>query len=243
MAAGHCRDDLRRDAVQSDEQPRRHRHDARASPTRSPRARGGGRSFAATTRCSARCSRSPLEHGADLSLYSLTKYVGGHSDLIGGAVLGGACGARSRSASCATPSARSSIRIPAGCWSRSLETLSLRMRRAASNAAIVAEYLAAHPKVARVHYPPLLPPDHPARALMARQSSAAGSTFSFDVAGRRDGGFRLFESAAAVQARGQPRRHGIADLPSRRRQCIPASPKRRGARSASRPRSFACRSA
>ncbi|PWB93967.1 cystathionine gamma-synthase family protein [Methylosinus sporium] len=126
--------------------------------------------------------QSPLEHGADLSLYSLTKYVGGHSDLIGGAVIG------AHAALAPIRAMRNAIGTqldPHSCWmlARSLETLSLRMRRAASNAAIVADYLCAHPKVARVHYPPLLPPDHPARALMQRQSSSAGSTFSFDVEG------------------------------------------------------------
>ena len=76
---------------------------------------------------------------------------------------------------------------PHSCWmlGRSLETLSLRMRRAASNAAIVADFLSHHPKVARVHYPPLLPADHPTRILMERQSSSAGSTFSFEVQGQQ----------------------------------------------------------
>ena len=58
--------------------------------------------------------QKPIQHGADISVYSLTKYVGGHSDLIAGAALG----SREhigRSACCARPSARSSIRIPAGC--------------------------------------------------------------------------------------------------------------------------------
>lgn len=126
--------------------------------------------------------QSPLEHGADLSLYSLTKYVGGHSDLIGGAIVGKAADLKP------IRTMRSAIGTqldPHSCWmlSRSLETLSLRMRRAASNAAIVADYLADHPKVARVHYPPLLADDHPARLLMQRQSSSAGSTFSFEVEG------------------------------------------------------------
>lgn len=66
---------------------------------------------------------------------------------------------------------------------RSLETLTLRMERASINAAMVANFLAGHPKVARVHYPPLLPVDHPARIVMARQSRSAGSTFSFEVKG------------------------------------------------------------
>lgn len=126
--------------------------------------------------------QSPLQHGADMSLYSLTKYVGGHSDLIGGAVVGSCAGLKPIRAM------RSAIgtQLDAhSCWmlGRSLETLSLRMRRAASNASIVAEFLAAHPKVAQVHYPPLLPADHPVRVLMARQSSSAGSTFSFEIEG------------------------------------------------------------
>lgn len=126
--------------------------------------------------------QSPLRHGADLSLYSLTKYVGGHSDLIGGAVVG----------ACAQLKSIRTMRSAIGtqldahsCWmlGRSLETLSLRMNRAAENAAIVANFLAGHPKVACVHYPPLLAPDHPQRILMERQSTSAGSTFSFEVVG------------------------------------------------------------
>jgi methionine-gamma-lyase len=126
--------------------------------------------------------QSPLAHGADLSLYSLTKYVGGHSDLIGGAVIGPSAALKPIRA---MRSAIGTQLDPHSCWmlTRSLETLSLRMNRAASNAEIVARFLAQHPKVARVHYPPLLPEDHPARRLMARQSASAGSTFSFDVDG------------------------------------------------------------
>ncbi len=126
--------------------------------------------------------QSPLAHGADLSIYSLTKYVGGHSDLIGGAVLG------SRASLKPIRALRSAIGTqldPHSCWmlGRSLETVSLRMERAASNAAKVAQFLSEHPSVAHVHYPPLLPQGDPTRALMERQSRSAGSTFSFDVVG------------------------------------------------------------
>ena len=128
--------------------------------------------------------QSPLAHGADLSIYSLTKYVGGHSDLIGGAVMG------SRADLKPIRALRSAIGTqldPHSCWmlSRSLETVSLRMERAAANAAKVAQFLSEHPKVARVHYPPLLPADDPSRILMERQSRSAGSTFSFEVKGGR----------------------------------------------------------
>src|SRR5207248_4255999 len=124
--------------------------------------------------------QSPLRHGADLSIYSLTKYVGGHSDLIAGAVTG------SHAELKVIRALRGAIGTqldPHSCWmlSRSLETVSLRMERAAANAAKVAQFLCEHPKVARVHYPPLLPVGDPTRALMERQSGSAGSTLSFEV--------------------------------------------------------------
>jgi methionine-gamma-lyase len=132
--------------------------------------------------------QSPLEHGADLSLYSLTKYIGGHSDLIGGAIIGSNANLKP------ILTLRSAIGTqldPHSCWmlTRSLETLTLRMERAATNATIVANFLSGHPKVACVHYPPLLPADHPTRILMGRQSSSAGSTFSFDVKGQQEEAF------------------------------------------------------
>jgi methionine-gamma-lyase len=145
----------------------------------------------------------PLFHGADLSLYSLTKYVGGHSDLIGGAIVGSAENLKPirvmRSAIGTQLDAHS-------CWMlcRSLETLSLRMGRAASNAAIIASFLADHPKVASVHYPPLLPQNHPTRILMERQSTSAGSTFSFDIDGGQEEAFaflnrlQLFKLAVSL---------------------------------------------
>src|SRR4029077_5036015 len=74
---------------------------------------------------------------------------------------------------------------PHSCWmiGRSLETLSLRMERANSNAGIVAEYLRDHPRVAKVHYLPFLPADAPQRAVYEAQCTGAGSTFSFDIKG------------------------------------------------------------
>src|ERR1700674_1037300 len=126
--------------------------------------------------------QSPLAHGADLSIYSLTKYVGGHSDLSGGAVM---CSRANLRPIRALRSAIGTQLDPHSCWmlSRSLETVSLRMERAATNAAKGAQLLAEHPKGARVHSPPLLPAGAPSRALMERQSRSAGSTFSFEVKG------------------------------------------------------------
>jgi methionine-gamma-lyase len=134
----------------------------------------------------------PLEHGADLSIYSLTKYVGGHSDLIGGAVVGSHLDLKPVRA---LRSAIGTQLDPHSCWmlSRSLETVTLRMERAAANAAKVAQFLSEHPKVARVHYPSLLPAGHPTRQLMERQSGSAGSTFSFEVKGQQEEAFAFLD--------------------------------------------------
>jgi methionine-gamma-lyase len=122
-----------------------------------------------------------LDFGADLSLYSLTKYVGGHSDLIAGAALG------SKVAIGPVKMLRSSIGTqldPHSCWmlGRSLETLSIRMEKADANAKIVAEFLRDHPRVAKVHYLPFLP-EGKERDAYLRQCTGAGSTFSFDIVG------------------------------------------------------------
>jgi methionine-gamma-lyase len=124
----------------------------------------------------------PLALGADLSVYSLTKYVGGHSDLIAGAVLGSTTLTRP------VKLLRGSIGTqldPHSCWmlGRSLETLELRMERANKNAAAVARFLQGHPSVTRVHYLPFIEPKSPQRRVFKAQCRAAGSTFSFDIAG------------------------------------------------------------
>jgi methionine-gamma-lyase len=124
----------------------------------------------------------PLGHGADVSVYSLTKYVGGHSDLIAGAALG------SKATIAPIKALRGSVGTqldPHSCWmlGRSLETLGLRMERANSNGRLVAEYLRDHPKVDKVHYLAFLEAGSPAQAVFARQCTGPGSTFSFDIKG------------------------------------------------------------
>ncbi|OAP38314.1 methionine gamma-lyase [Sinorhizobium glycinis] len=135
----------------------------------------------------------PIEHGADLSLYSLTKYVGGHSDLIAGAVLG------SKALIKQVKALRGSIGTqldPHSCWmiGRSLETLSVRMEKANENARIVAEFLRDHPKVERIHYLPFHDEASPVGRVFAAQCSGAGSTFSFDIAGGQDAAFRFLNA-------------------------------------------------
>ncbi|MHC2334946.1 cystathionine gamma-synthase family protein [Bradyrhizobium sp. USDA 4454] len=135
----------------------------------------------------------PIEHGADLSLYSLTKYVGGHSDLIAGAALG------SKRLMKDVKALRGAIGTqldPHSCWmiSRSLETLSLRMEKADRNARIVADYLRDHPKVAQVHYLGHHDVASTAGRVFASQSSGAGSTFSFDITGGQQAAEKFLNS-------------------------------------------------
>jgi methionine-gamma-lyase len=135
----------------------------------------------------------PIEHGADLSLYSLTKYVGGHSDLIAGAALG------SKALMKDIKVLRGAIGTqldPHSCWmlGRSLETLSLRMEKANQNARLVADYLRDHDKVERVHYPAHHDEASPAGRLFARQCLGAGSTFSFDIVGGQAAAFKFLNS-------------------------------------------------
>ncbi|WP_426954287.1 cystathionine gamma-synthase family protein [Muricoccus radiodurans] len=135
----------------------------------------------------------PLTHGADLSLYSLTKYVGGHSDLIAGAALG------ARAVMKAIKALRGAIGTqldPHSCWmlGRSLETLSIRMERADRNARAVAEFLRDHSKVAKVHYVPFSPIASSVARVSAAQTTGAGSTFSFDISGGQAAAFRFLNA-------------------------------------------------
>jgi methionine-gamma-lyase len=137
--------------------------------------------------------QKPLGHGADISVYSLTKYVGGHSDLIAGAALG------SREAIKPVRLLRSAIGTgldPHSCWmlGRSLETLTLRMSGANRNGEIVAAFLAEHPKVAKVHHLAYLPDGSPERRVYEAQCEAPGSTFSFDVRGGEAEAFRVLNA-------------------------------------------------
>ena len=137
--------------------------------------------------------QKPLEHGADLVLYSLTKYVGGHSDLIAGAVLG------DQERVDAVAGMRTILGTMADAWTgwllmRSLETLKLRMTSQMKNARYVAEFLNDHPKVRKVHYLGFLEEDDPQYDVYQRQCLAAGGTFSFDIDGGEKEAFRLLNA-------------------------------------------------
>lgn len=137
----------------------------------------------------------PLRHGADLVVYSLTKYAGGHSDLVAGGVLG------SQAHIDAVRLMRNTIGTicdPNTAWMllRSLETLELRMTRAGENAAKVCAFLKDHPKVRRVGYLGFLEGSEDTRQadIYRRHCLGAGSTFSLYLHGGEAEAFRFLDA-------------------------------------------------
>ena len=133
----------------------------------------------------------PLELGADLSLYSLTKYVGGHSDLIAGGCLGSA-EVMARIAEMRTICGTATDPHTAWLLSRSLETLHLRMERSQDNARILAERLRAHDKVVDVLVAGGGAGEQ--RAIFEAQCQGPGSTFSIRVKGGEAEAFRMLNA-------------------------------------------------
>jgi methionine-gamma-lyase len=137
--------------------------------------------------------QTPLKLGADLCITSLTKYVGGHSDLIAGSCSG--------EEAWITPvrvmrTILGTMTDPHTAWMllRSLETLKLRMDAAGEGARKVATYLQKHKRVKSVWYLDFLPKDHPDRALYERQCPHPGSTFSFEIDGGEKEAFAVLNA-------------------------------------------------
>jgi methionine-gamma-lyase len=137
----------------------------------------------------------PLKHGADLVVYSATKYIGGHSDVIAGAVLG------SKEVIGRVKTLRTFLGNMAGPWTgwllmRSLETLKVRMTEQAQNAQLVAEYLQSHPKVNKVYYLGFLTekddPDN--YRIFKNQLSSAGAMISFEINGGEKEAFKFLNA-------------------------------------------------
>jgi methionine-gamma-lyase len=142
--------------------------------------------------------QQPLAHGADLCLYSLTKYVGGHSDLIGGSCSG------SKALVSQVRKVRNSIGTTMDsntAWLilRSLETLKIRMQASNDGAANVVGFLSQHNKVNRIYYPGLLQADNPQHAIYQKQCKGAGSTFSFEVEGGEAAAFTVLNKLKLVK--------------------------------------------
>jgi methionine-gamma-lyase len=137
----------------------------------------------------------PLKLGADLVIYSATKFLGGHADVVAGACVG------HREVVDRIRTLRTFIGTAAGPWTgwllmRSLETLKMRMMAAMKNAQHVASFLADHPKVKNLHYLGLIQEDDPMYDVYRRQCSAPGSLIAFEVEG---GEKEAFEFLNALQ--------------------------------------------
>lgn len=135
----------------------------------------------------------PLEHGADLILYSLTKYVGGHSDLIAGACLGRA-DLMGRVAEMRTICGTISDPHTAWMLMRSLETLHIRMERSQQNAVELVARLRGHPRVEAVLDAGGAESSPAQQAIFARQCTGAGSTFSLRLKGGEAEAFRMLNA-------------------------------------------------
>ncbi len=151
--------------------------------------------------------QQPLTLGADVVVHSTTKYIGGHSDLVGGALITAGADLADRIAF--QQFAVGAVNSPFDAWltSRSLKTLAVRMDRHCSNAQAVAEALVGNPALTAVHYPGL--PDHPQHELAARQMRGFGGMVSMQLAGghqaalelvRRTSVFQLAESLGGVES-------------------------------------------
>lgn len=138
-------------------------------------------------------AQKPLAHGADLVVYSATKYLGGHSDLVAGVVTGG------EDLVGDIKTLRYQIGTtadPHSAWllSRSMETYSLRVERQTQNARAVAEFLNEHPKVARVAYLGFEEGSNP----LAHQWDSPGAMIAFEVVGGREEAFRFLDAMDLV---------------------------------------------
>jgi len=135
-------------------------------------------------------NQRPLEFGVDVVLHSATKYLGGHNDLLAGAVLASRAlvdGIRS------LQGITGAVLDPFAAYLlvRGLKTFALRIERQNANAQAIAEFLAAHPRVAAVHYAGL--PSHPEHEVAKRQMRGFGGVVSFEVAGDLDAASRVVD--------------------------------------------------
>ncbi|MEV0961893.1 cystathionine gamma-synthase [Streptomyces sp. NPDC049910] len=151
--------------------------------------------------------QQPLALGADVVVHSLTKYMGGHSDVVGGALVAADAGLGEELAY--HQNAMGAVAGPFDSWIvlRGIKTLAVRMDRHCENAARVAEMLGGHPKVARVLYPGL--EEHPGHEIAAKQMKRFGGMVSFQVHGGEEAAvevcnrarlFTLGESLGGVES-------------------------------------------
>ena len=140
----------------------------------------------------------PMNFGVDVVLYSATKYIGGHSDLVAGA----ACGTDEVIGRLKTMRVfMGNMASPFTCWLilRSLETLKIRMEKSAENANKIAEMLDKHPKVSKVHFLGLIDKESAEYKVCKQQYSSNGGMISFDIKGGEKEAFKFLDSLKLVK--------------------------------------------
>lgn len=177
--------------------------------------------------------QKPLDHGIDIVVHSVTKYIGGHSDIVGGAVVVRQ-GADLAERMGLIQNATGGILDPFSSFLglRGIKTLPLRAERHAANALALAKWLESHPKVERVIYPGL--PSHPQHELAARQMKGGGGMIAFFIRGgeaqaiamlERLELITLAESLGGVESLiGHPWTMSHASVPAERRAAIGLAP-------------------
>ncbi len=139
----------------------------------------------------------PLKHDADLVIYSATKFIGGHSDIIAGVCLG------SEKLINKVQTLRTIFGTMGGPWTgwltmRSLETLKLRMTQQVDNAKYIADFLSVHPKVDKVHYLDLLEEGDPQYDIYQKQCDEPGAIVSFEIDGGEKEAFKFLNSLELI---------------------------------------------
>lgn len=142
--------------------------------------------------------QSPHEHGVDIVLYSATKYLGGHSDLIAGAATG------SEEIMAPIKAMRTMLGTMTSPWvawllMRSLKTLRIRMDKQAENARVVADYLRDHEKVKRVNWLGHIDEAHPNWDLYQRQCKGPGAMVAVEIAGGESEAFRFLDALQLIK--------------------------------------------
>ncbi|NUW40111.1 trans-sulfuration enzyme family protein [Nonomuraea rhodomycinica] len=134
----------------------------------------------------------PIEHGADVVVHSTTKYLSGHTDVVGGLAVFRDHELYEKVWHHSTVLGASADPFPAWLTLRGMQTLALRMERHCSNARLLATRLAEHPAVSAVHWPGL--PSHPSYEIAGKLLPDFGGVFSFDLAGGRAAGERFMKA-------------------------------------------------
>ncbi|MBF0277400.1 MAG: cystathionine gamma-synthase family protein [SAR324 cluster bacterium] len=142
--------------------------------------------------------QKPIEHGADLVVYSATKFIGGHSDVVAGVCLG------SKQLLKPLKAMRTFMGNMATPWTgwllmRSLETLQIRMTRQAENARYVADYLLGHPMVQKVYYLGHIKEEDPQFQIFCKQCNSGGAMIAFDISGNEKIAFHFLNSLQLIK--------------------------------------------